>query len=839
MRVNKHGNSRRSSTVRLALAAAVSSSASLFVMSCGDRVGPTALIPDESDPTVAIAAADTVFINDALAITLAANDNLSLKTIRITVGDSLPFILDTTITFTSTQIQFAGVFNALVDSGAGQFLTITATVTDGANNQTSATASVFVFDPAGLSLTILVPPDPSVAAPGKTILITIRGQSPEVGVGKIGYLTTGVFASVDTATAFPITDPQVKDTTVTFTVDIPAATPLGFFTIEPFGRDSLGGLGVGVSVTVEVVASTGIGDTIPPIVTDSLSFRSERTDSVRITATDVGGISRVGFVITDITTGATLAGDSADFPGTATVVSLLFGLGLDTITVGTSARLVGVAPFAIDSVGNRGGLSRTGLPVAAAVGGVDTVTIVEGITVPLPSGGRVADAIYNRNLNELYLTNVDLDRLEIFDVATESFDPNGINVGSRPWGIALWPNDTLGANADTVLVANSGGTNISVVDVLNRVERRRHALPNFLIQEVDFVIGNTGALELSVTTHDFSDRPQFLASVCRVTDATTTCHADSVYAVYSTTPTIDQTRDLFELRGTIRWENISTTVTPQSHFFWEHAAAVAGLAFDTLQIVAKRGLTPDTILSGACGQLVSVTELAYLDTTFVRNSGNFTHALIGEGGVGEPVRGFARALRYRLADIVTATCTATIGGVTFTGGFQEDLGVSPSVDISDFISNTAIGIKFIAVNFNGLTNLVRADSIYVLDEQLRLTGTIGALGANPGMDLNFDHAFDAKSGGTPGTFSGTLDPNDRLVFAARDNANIDVFDTWFFDRVATVPVRDPIIGPLRVARLPTGEQFLIGVSARGVITVTLPAITNLNPSNWWGAAPGF
>ena len=142
-----------------------------------------------------------------------------------------------------------------------------------------------------------------------------------------------------------------------------------------------------------------------------------------------------------------------------------------------------------------------------------------------------------------------------------------------------------------------------------------------------------------VMIHDFSDRPQFLASVCRVTDATTTCHADSVYAVYSTTPTIDQTRDLFELRGTIRWENISTTVTPQSHFFWEHAAAVAGLAFDTLQIVAKRGLVPDTILSGACGQLVSVTELAYLDTTFVRNSGNFTHALIGEGGVGEPVRG--------------------------------------------------------------------------------------------------------------------------------------------------------------------------------------------------------
>lgn len=810
--------------------AAISSAASLFVMSCGERVGPTALIPDESDPAVVIAAADTVVINNALEITLAANDNLSLKSIRITVGDSLPFIFDTTITFTSTQIQFAGVFNVLVDSGAGQFLTITATAVDGANNQTIATTSVFVFDPAGLSLTILNPPDSSIVAPGKTMLITIRGQSPEVGVGKIGYLTTGVFASVDTVTAFPITDPQVQDTTVTFTVDIPAATPLGFFTIAPFGRDSSGGLGVGVSVIVEVVASAGINDTTPPLVTDSLSFRSERTDSLRITATDVGGISRVGFVITDIATGATLAGDSADFSGSATVISLLFGLGLDTITVGTSARLVGVAPFAIDSVGNRGGLSRTGLPVDAAIppAGVDTVTIVEGRTVPLPSGGQVADAVYNSNLNEVYLTNFALNRLEIFEVASQTFDPTGIFVGSRPWGIALWPRDTLGNNADTVLVANSGGTNISVVDVLNRVERRRHSLPNFLIEAVSIELDN-GVPKLNPITHDFSDRPQFLAANCRVTTGTTTCHADSVFAIYSTTPTIDQ-GDLFQSRGTIRYENVSTTGVPLSHFFWEHSRGVAGLALDTLQITADRGATQQILLSAACGELVNINALAFLDTTFVRNSGNFTHTLIGEGGVGEAPFGFSRALRYDATQtIITpadSTCTATILGVTFTGGFQFDAGVSPSIKMSDFISNTAIGIKSVAINFNGLTNLIRADAIYVLDEDLRLTGIVSTLGENPGMDLNFDHTFDANSPGIP---------NDRLMFAARGDANIDVFDTWRFARVATVPVKDPIIGPLRVAKLPTGEQFLIGVSARGVITVTLPAITNTLPAPIWGA----
>jgi hypothetical protein len=236
--------------------------------------------------------------------------------------------------------------------------------------------------------------------------------------------------------------------------------------------------------------------------------------------------------------------------------------------------------------------------------------------------------------------------------------------------------------------------------------------------------------------------------------------------------------------------------------------------------------------------MVNINALAFLDTTFVRNSGNFTHTLFGEGGFGEAPFGFARALRYDATQtIITpadSTCTAVVAGLTLTGGFQLDAGVLPAIKVSDFISNTAIGIKSIAVNFNGLTNLIRADSIYVLDENLRLTGVVPALGENPGMDLNFDHAFDARSGGTPGTSGGTLDPNDRFVFAARDDANIDVFDTWFFARVATVPVKDPIIGPLRVAKLPTGEQFLIGVTVRGVITVTLPAITNTLPAPIWG-----
>jgi hypothetical protein len=94
------------------------------------------------------------------------------------------------------------------------------------------------------------------------------------------------------------------------------------------------------------------------------------------------------------------------------------------------------------------------------------------------------------------------------------------------------------------------------------------------------------------------------------------------------------------------------------------------------------------------------------------------------------------------------------------------------------------------------------------------------------MDLNFDHKFDAENGGTP-AYGGTLSPNDRLAFAARPDATIDVFDTYWYGPVTTISVRDPITGPIRVAKLPSGEQILVGVTAKGVVTARLPAIVNL------------
>jgi hypothetical protein len=686
----------------------------------------------------------------------------------------------------------------------------------------------------GPALTILVPGDSSVAAPGKSITITMRGEAAS-GVGKMGYFTSGGLVTGDTA-VIPTTDPQVRDTIIDFVLAIPPATPLGFFEIQPFGEDSLGNTGTGAPITVELVASAGAADTVPPLVSSAVDLRAEVDDSIIVRGIDVGGITRVGFVVTDLSGTATLAGDSADFAGVSTDITRSFVLGLDTLS--SFPRQVIITAFAVDSVGNRGFLSRTGSP-AGAGGAADTVTIVAGRTVPLPAGGRIVDAIYNRNLNEVYLTNVELDRLEVFDVASTSF-ASDVPVGSRPWGIALWPVDTLGANADRVVVANSGGTDLSIVDVAARREIDRHALPNFIIQAVTTERDEeTGVIQIKITEHDFSDRPQYLGTTCR-TAGGTACHPDSIYAVYSTSPTIDQGE--FPLRGSIRWENIGSTPIAESHFFWEQAVVPPDPDFDTLQVIVDRGPTlgQETILAAACGVMVDIDQLVFRDTTFVRNSGNFTHALIGEGGVvGE---GFARAVGYNGNQLVTdtpCTGTVTVGDSIFNlpaGPLKQDLGITPGIRVRDFISNTATSVNSIGINFNGLTNLVRTtDSVYVLNESLRLKGLVAVPGINAGMDLNFDHAFEAGIGGTPGTFGGTADSTNRVVFLATESPTIEIFDTFFFSRVATIPVKDPIIGPLRVARLPSGDQIVIGVTARGVVMVQLPEVDNPFPVSGRGA----
>src|SRR5207245_11196365 len=162
----------------------------------------------------------------------------------------------------------------------------------------------------------------------------------------------------------------------------------------------------------------------------------------------------------------------------------------------------------------------------------------------------------------LYLPNDVLGRVEVFAVASKTFSPTGIvTAGPVPWGIALFPVDTLGHyDANRIVVADAGGTELSILDASTRLLLWRQALPNFLIEKYS-VSNVTGFTRAVITVHDVSDRPQYLGTVCRVTTGGSTCHADSIYAIYSTTPT-QSSSSPFSGRATLRMEQLINTTNP-------------------------------------------------------------------------------------------------------------------------------------------------------------------------------------------------------------------------------------------------------------------------------------
>lgn len=679
----------------------------------------------------------------------------------------------------------------------------------------------------GPRLTIDRPTAGAVSSVGKSVTVQVTATDPQ-GVRVVGWRTSGVLSRADSL----IVPGAVLPDTVTFidTVAVPAGTAAGNLVFTAFGVDSAGDPS-GSSFGTTIIIQTAASDVTPPLVTFTVGDRVEVDDSLTLHATDASGIARIGFIVRAFGTSSVVAADSLSFGGNQTDVTARLRLRIDTVS--TYPRLLTVEAFALDSIGNRGLSSAIGTPVpGTGVAARDTITAVAGRTFALPSGGEIGDAIYNRNRNELYLSNLILNRLEVFDVATSAFVAGGIPVGSRPLGLAMWPRDTLAGNyADTVVVANSGGTNLSIVDVANRVERRRQRLPNYLIEKIKTALDpNNNSIIVNITQFDFSDRPQFVGTVCRAS-------CSQVYAVYSTSPTPGQSQPN---RGYLAWEEITApSAAPNGHFFWETAVGPASLVTDTLQVIAVRDTAPgqirrDTLLGGAVGIMADFNALVLQDTTYVRNSGDFNHAVMGEGG-GTNLA-FARAFAYDARPgVVTITgtgCTAGNGALlslvlNCTG--ELDNGVSAGIFVRDFVANRSSRVRSVATNYNGRTNFVRADSVYVMDYTLRQTGILQVGGANAGMDVHPSNNFDATTRGSGG-FGGTGAPNSRLVYTARPDPNIEVFDTYWFGSVAAIPVRDPIIGPVRLALNLLGQQVLVGVTANGVVVVPLPtAISNPFP----------
>lgn len=846
------------------------SALALAIWACETTRTPIGTRVDTTPPTILLTntAGDTQDIAGGLRFSVQALDNLGLKTVELTFSGGLIATLDTAFQSQVTTYNAARTLTFGANSGAGGSIMIVGRATDGRNNFAEDTLIVFLSNVQALRVRLVLPSPGALASTGKGIPVDVIAVQNS-GIAKIGFVVSPV-GSVTNPTTPPndsiVLTPPFADSVeyVDTLVVIPSS---GTFNVQGFAEDSAGRRGFTSVVTVQIQSVAT--DATPPEVAHRIGERVEVDDTIHVRAQDPSAIAWIGFRVD--TNNVLMKFDTVNVAaGNLTDVTRHFTLGLQSLQ--SLPRTIVVKGYACDAAVARNcsytnsttlipsppmrskgmGIS-TYQPPLAPMALIDTVIVVAGITRPLPFGGKIADAIFNGNDSSLYLTNPSLGRVEIFQVANTAFVAAGIpTAGPQPWGIALWPRDTLGGYKDTIVVANSGGAELSIIDVRPGVRRLvwRQDLPDYLIETYRVLVN---PLREDIRVFDVSDRPQYVATVCRVSAPPLCDDADSVFAIYSTLPTASSTAP-FTNRATLRMEKLkNTTDTAQlfSHLFWELAgdSTLTTDTRDTLRIEMRRGRPYNeqrTQLTACAGVTVDLARFGLGDSTYVRNSGNFTHAIIGEGG--NITTDFARVVGYTTkATIInrgnTRFCAtnAAINPLTGlpivsdTGEDHLDRGMTPYIDVSDFISNTGVSIHSIAINFNGGTNLVRADSIYFLDEGMKLKGTAPApLGAF-GMDMNYNHAFLAGQAGTP-TFGGGGNPNDRIAFSARPDGNIDIWDTFFYGRIGGIVVRDPIIGPMRVARNRTNtRQFLFGVTAAGVVMVELPVITNPFPAKPpWG-----
>ena len=832
------------------------------VWACETTRNPIGTQRDLTPPVIVLSntAGDTQAIAGGLRFTVTANDNLGLKTIRLTYsGGYIAGPIDTTFITQVKSYTVAKTITFPSNSGAGGNVQIIGRAIDGAGNFGEDTLFIFLSNVQALRVVLLSPLPGAVASSGSGIPVEVKA-SQNTGISKIGFLISPRTSVTDPTTppgdsivfAAPFAD------SVDYTDTLVVIPLTGSFNVVGFAEDSAGRRSTTSVVTVSIQSAAN--DTTPPRVDHTIASRVEVSDTVTVRATDPSTISWIGFRV-DTGAGVLLRFDTVNVAaGKLTDVTRKFSLGLGPLLPNLPHSII-VRGYACDAAVARNCSytnTTTLLPTAPApvpglapvqgLGGpgratnalIDTVIVVAGITVPLPVGGSIADAIFNGNDSTLYLTNPSLSRVEVFQVANTAFVAAGIpTAGPQPWGVALWPRDTLGNYGDSIVVANSGGTELSIIDVRPGVRRLvwRQDLPDFLIETYRIL---TNPLRAEIIVYDVSDRPQYLATVCR-TAGSPACAPDSIFAIYSTTPTVSSTSP-FNGRATLRMEKLKNTLdTTQlfSHLFWELAgdSTLSSSSKDTLRIEMRRGRPYNqqkVVLTACAGVMVQLSAFGLGDSTFVRNSGNFTHAFVGEGGtITTPS---ARVVGYSTKGALIqggppVTCNTSIGGFTKDAGEDDrDLGMTPAIDVSDFISNTGAKVHSIATNFNGGTNLVRADSIYYLDEGLRLKGTSPAPTGAFGMDMNYKHDFAAGSPGTT-AFGGTRDSTNRIAFSARPDGSIDVWDTFFYGKITTITVRDPIIGPLRVARNLAGtRQWLFGVTAAGLVVIQLPVIPNPNPA---------
>jgi len=637
-----------------------------------------------------------------------------------------------------------------------------------------------------------------------SITITVKNQG--TWPTPVNYTTTGNFSL------------SPKDTTWPGTVNVPLNAPVGGkLTFTASGIDVNGKPGSVASLTLTVKGQ----DTVPPLVTQVVSPRIELTDSVLVNSSGSSATVTVGVIVKD-SVGTEIRRDSIAVATPLNNVSQWIRLPLTNAEQGRSLR---ISTFAIDRLGRTGYSVSSGTSVAQIVmsrAWTDTTTVVYGRTYPMPNtpaGSVMGDVAVDAVHGNVFVSNINYNRLEIWQNTTRTFAPTSIPVGSQPWGLAF------GNSPDTLFVANSGGTNISRVFVGTgtmgeALSQRMLTRNTYAYQVTETKDANTGRITIDLTgPFSWSDRPQYIAV------------SASGRLYYSTKPTSANPA------GTIRWLDPSYPA-PDPQAIWQYggrtSSATASWALfnvDSAKVIKFTGQTaPSDILyvydhpyGQLSGSLVAsdsdvtsavsklgttsdadlvagldINSLSLTDTTFVGISGDRTWIAFGEGNTG----GAGRIM------MVNDPAGAMPGFF------------SPAVTVRDIIDNANEHVFGIAVDSTGQTVASHGSQSYFASINnpfhLRLQGKYDSFDNGAGI------AF------SPGANGYTSPAADRLAFVGSQSGYIEIVDIAYFLSRGRLTLKGNLYGPLRVSRPFPGDPAgtvlkLFGLSSTGLVVIDLTA----------------
>ncbi len=662
---------------------------------------------------------------------------------------------------------------------------------------------------------------------GLGLSLRVVARDPQ-GIIQIQINFAGAFTRSVVKTITPAADSVVFDTTVVVPTGV-----FGALSITAVARNALDVAGQDGPLIVNVVSASA-GDTIKPwlVALASSPERLELKDSITVVVTGFdntqgSGVRTAGYTVRGIapSRGDTLirSGSRTFTPPRTGTVSEAFkvvtfnvdSLNLpDTLVYEITGYLIDAQGNCAASIGGPQPVSlqcdtlRTGQIVARGRTGQRlTRTIVAGRTVTLPTGGRIMDAVIDTLRRNLYLSNQPKGQVEVFRIQQERFLP-AVPVGSEPWGMSL------NRGHDTLLVANSGGTNISSVFLgvangagpFREISNRRLLLPNVNLFDIEAIVDDLGFLRYAprfisnATPPGFSTRPQFLA-------------VDSAGEIlFSTKTTLLANYGIIAKVFIPADRGRPTEVRPEIELFWDHADLTVAPAFTAVANVDRvdirktptgdsviiydhvPGFPNDTISAGpdfvdkaaAALKLLgsdiktgpgrfSVPGFGFGDTTFVTASGNGGWVVFGEGAVG-PV---GRIIMYD----------------------AKRRKISNMIQVADLMVNASETVQGLGLNYDGTLGVARGFDAYFFTADFRLQGVAQLPQGGAGAVLHPLHA-NAKSRDNN---NGEYRPDTHMAFVGTGERTIDIFDTFHFFRSGRLFIRDIVQGPLR-AVLPFPED---------------------------------